>query len=205
MNELIKITEQGGKRAVNARELHAFLGVETRFNDWIKYRIENYDLIEGEDYVVLITENSVIKKGRGGDRRSIEYALSIDCAKELSMVENNERGKQARRYFIECEKVLQEQMQKTLPSYAQKIISKSHNPQIKEIQMELCRAIRENFNNGDKQKIAEKLNIPYGAVVGILAGRWFNYEVISLGYEIAMENKNCYADKMLEMLNNIKI
>ena len=95
MNELIKITESYGKRAVSARELHAFLENKKQFADWIKNRIKQYDLIENEDYV-LISPNSEIKKGRGGDRRSVEYALSVDCAKELAMVEGNINGKHAR-------------------------------------------------------------------------------------------------------------
>ena len=97
MNELIKITEYDGKRAVSARELHSFLECNRQFTDWIKYRINQYGFIENVDYVSFsqICEN-------GG--RSIEYALTVDMAKELSMVEGNEKGKQARQYFIECEK-----------------------------------------------------------------------------------------------------
>lgn len=99
MNELIKITEQNGKKAVSARELHEFLEVRSRFNDWIANRIEKYDLVENLDYITL-TENLV----SGGQRK--EIVLSVDAAKELSMVEGNEKGKQARRYFIACEKAV---------------------------------------------------------------------------------------------------
>lgn len=67
-------------------------------------------LIENVDYVVF--HNSM--KNLEGGRPQIEYALTIDAAKELSMVEGNEKGKQARRYFIACEKRLQEL---SLPSY----------------------------------------------------------------------------------------
>jgi len=87
---------------VNARELHAFLEVQTKFADWIKDRIEQYGFVENQDYV-LISEKSETK-GRGGDRRSIGCHLTLDMAKELSMVERNARGKQARQYFIECER-----------------------------------------------------------------------------------------------------
>ncbi len=103
MNEIIKITEQNGKRAVSARELHAFLESKQEFANWIKSRIEKYGLVENQDYEVF---DSFIKNPSGG-RPLIEYALTVDAAKELSMVEGNERGKQARRYFIECEKALQ--------------------------------------------------------------------------------------------------
>lgn len=99
MNELIKIQERDGKKAVSARDLYEFLEVKTRFNDWITRRIEQYDFIENVDYVSL-TQNRV----SGGFEK--DYALSVDAAKELSMVEGNEKGKQARRYFIACEKAV---------------------------------------------------------------------------------------------------
>jgi anti-repressor protein len=103
MNELIKITEQNGKKAVNARELHAFLESRQDFSNWIKYRIVQYDFVENVDYVLL--DKFIEQKGRGGHNR-VEYALTVNMAKELSMVEGNEKGKQARRYFIECEERL---------------------------------------------------------------------------------------------------
>ncbi len=87
------------QQTVNARELHAFLEVQTRFNDWIKNRVDEYGFIENQDFIAF-TENLV----NGG--RRIEYALSLDMAKELSMVERNAKGKQARQYFIDCEKRL---------------------------------------------------------------------------------------------------
>lgn len=88
--------------AVNARELHAFLKVKRDFSNWIKGRISKYDFIENQDFIVF----AKIGENLNGGRPSIEYATTLDMAKELSMVENNEQGKQARRYFIKCEKVL---------------------------------------------------------------------------------------------------
>ena len=106
MHELISLQPHATlTQAVNARELHTFLEVQTRFNDWIAARITDYAFVENQDYV-RFTENSV--KPQGG-RPSIGYFISLDMAKELSMVERNERGKEARRYFIECEKRLKEQ------------------------------------------------------------------------------------------------
>ena len=99
MNELIKITHTEGKQTVNARDLHAFLEVKTEFSHWIKRRIAEYGFTIGTDYVVAKNgERVIIDK--------IEYYLSIDMAKELSMVERNEKGQQARQYFIACEKEL---------------------------------------------------------------------------------------------------
>ena len=102
MNVLIKITEQNGKRAVSARELHHFLESKQEFANWIKNRIEKYGFVENQDYEVF---DNFVKNPNGG-RPLTEYALSVDMAKELSMVEGNEKGKEARRYFISCENEL---------------------------------------------------------------------------------------------------
>ena len=104
MNELIPLHSQtidgNAVETVNARELHAFLEVQTRFNDWIAARINEYGFIENQDFVSF-TENPVkIQRGRP----SKEYHITLDMAKELAMVERNEKGKQARQYFITCEK-----------------------------------------------------------------------------------------------------
>lgn len=76
MEEIIKITEKNGQRAVNARELHAFLDSKQEFANWIKERIGKYGFIENQDFEVF---NNFVKNTQ--DRRpSIEYALSIDMA-----------------------------------------------------------------------------------------------------------------------------
>lgn len=84
-------------QTVNARELHAFLENKDHFATWIKDRIAQYDFAENRDFVTY-SENT--EKGRP----RFEYALTLDMAKELAMVERNEKGKQARAYFIECER-----------------------------------------------------------------------------------------------------
>jgi len=104
-NELIKIEKKtiGEEEvtAVDARELHAFLEVGKVFAAWIQERIEQYGFKENLDYEVF----SKSGKNPTGGRPSKEYYVSIDMAKELAMVERNEKGKQARQYFIECEKI----------------------------------------------------------------------------------------------------
>jgi putative antirepressor len=104
MNELIKITtNESGSQVVSARELHKFLEVETRFNDWIS-RMMNYGFVENVDYQVLLKNEYNLS----GGRPSTDYALTLDTAKEISMIQRSEKGKQARQYFIECEKRLKE-------------------------------------------------------------------------------------------------
>ncbi|MBL1438332.1 MAG: antA/AntB antirepressor family protein [Rhodobacteraceae bacterium] len=86
-------------QAVNARDLHEFLEVPTRFNDWFVRRVSEYGFEEGKDFC------SFLSKTNSGGRPTKEYHISVDMAKELSMVERNAKGKEARKYFIECEKV----------------------------------------------------------------------------------------------------
>jgi phage anti-repressor protein len=84
--------------AVNARELWCKLEVKTDFSDWVKGRIAKYEFVEGIDFCRFL------EKKEANNATMTEYFISLDMAKELSMVENNAQGKKARRYFIECEK-----------------------------------------------------------------------------------------------------
>lgn len=97
---------------VSARDLHAFLRVGRDFATWIKDRIEEYRFREGADFVRFDPPDLGNQKGRGGNRRGIEYALSLGMAKELSMVERNDRGREARRYFIACEMRLRDELKR---------------------------------------------------------------------------------------------
>lgn len=101
IGELIPINESNGKRAVDARMLHAFLESKQQFQDWIKNRINKYGFVENQDFVSF---HKIMKRETGATRVT-EYALTIGMAKELSMVENNKKGKIARQYFIRCEKI----------------------------------------------------------------------------------------------------
>ena len=115
MNELISLNQSAIngelQQTVNARELHTFLEVGKDFSTWLKNRIEQYDFVENQDFVVFH------KKGENpqGGRPSNDYYITLDMAKELAMVERNEKGKQARQYFIECERKLREHQVKLAP------------------------------------------------------------------------------------------
>ena len=99
MDDLIRVDFTGDRPAVSARELHEFLEVETRFNDWFK-RMCEYGFSEGEDYYSFLS-NRV--DGLAGKPRQ-DAAVSIDMAKEICMLQRNEKGKLARQYFIQLEK-----------------------------------------------------------------------------------------------------
>ncbi|AQX26363.1 anti-repressor protein [Bartonella sp. Raccoon60] len=85
-------------QTVNARDLHAFLGITSKFADWIKNRIKECKFRENIDFVTL-------SKNLENGGKIKEYYLTLDMAKHLSMIERNDKGHQAREYFIECEKL----------------------------------------------------------------------------------------------------
>ena len=87
---------------VNARELHEQLQVVSDFRNWIKNRIKKYGFVENQDFVTF--GKNLPKLGRP----QVDYFITIDMAKELCMVENNEQGRIARQYFIEKEKELRQ-------------------------------------------------------------------------------------------------
>lgn len=100
---------------IDGRTLHSVLGVRRDFSTWMKGRISKYGFVQGQDFEVftktggnseLDSPNLGNQKNHGGDRRSIEYRCTLGMGKELCMVENNEKGRVARRYFIECERRL---------------------------------------------------------------------------------------------------
>lgn len=88
----------------DARKLHQFLQSKQDYSTWIKNRISEYGFVEDQDF--LLHKFVEQKSGSGGHNRT-DYHLTLDMAKELAMVERNEQGRAARRYFIECEKALQ--------------------------------------------------------------------------------------------------
>ena len=96
------ILQNQSAQLCDARALHAFMAVQRDFSNWIKGRIRKFVFAEGVDYLVA-------KSGErlpSGTKYSIDYHLTMDMAKELAMVENNLKGREIRRYFIDCEKRL---------------------------------------------------------------------------------------------------
>ena len=117
-NELIKVSEnENGELLVSARELHEFLEISRNFTTWFK-RMCEYGYDENVDFVTIWSDskngNAVSYLGSPQKMSAkgyvVNYALKIDMAKELSMIQRNEKGKQTRQYFIECEKQLTSQV-----------------------------------------------------------------------------------------------
>ncbi|OEV68762.1 antirepressor [Campylobacter jejuni] len=145
-------TELQGAFPANVKFLFYFLEIDTKFSDWINRRISNYSFIENQDYV--------IKEVFTGRRPRKEYYVTLDMAKELCMVENNEKGRQARRYFIECEKRLknleQEKMQKL--AFHQSLGYKSQLKQQKEKYENKIKALKYDLENKKKLSFKRKLS-----------------------------------------------
>ena len=87
-------------QTVNARDIYAYLEVKSDFSDWIKRRIDTYGFLQDIDFVKFL-------KSEAGTISPIEYHVTLDMAKQLAMVERTEKGKEARKYFIECERIAQ--------------------------------------------------------------------------------------------------
>lgn len=105
-NELIKISKnENGELLVSARDLHEFLEIKTEFRKWILRMIE-YGFEENIDFVKVTQKCPTSSTGQN----KVNYALKIDMAKEIAMIQRNDKGKVARLYFIECEKRLKEQV-----------------------------------------------------------------------------------------------
>ncbi|HEC2418703.1 TPA: antA/AntB antirepressor family protein [Campylobacter jejuni] len=138
--------------SANAREIFQFLNSEQEYANWIKNRISHYDFIENQDYIIEL----VYTKGR--PRK--EYYVTLDMAKELCMVENNEKGRQARRYFIECEKRLknleQEKMQKL--AFHQSLGYKSQLAQQKEHYENKIKALKYDLEKKKELSFKRKLS-----------------------------------------------
>jgi len=120
LNQLVPIREtkigKASQKCVSARELHSFLEVKTKFITWIKRLIEKYQFTENQHFVTF-------SQNRENGGKKYFYALTLSMAKELSMVQNNKQGQQARQYFIQCEAKLQKSNEAVLKMAQDPIIA----------------------------------------------------------------------------------
>lgn len=104
--ELIKIIEREGRQLVSGRELHEFLEIRTKYKDWFRRMVE-YGFEEEIDFI-RVAQKRATNNLKNPVTTVIDHAMSIDMAKEISMIQRTEKGKIARQYFINCEKKLKE-------------------------------------------------------------------------------------------------
>ena len=119
MNDLITINYDTEQPTVNGRELHEALGIKSKYADWFK-NMCSYGFAENEDYV------SISKNLENGGR-TIDHALTIPMAKELCMLQRNEKGKQFRQYFIKVEEAWN----------SPEMIMKRANANVKKLQLQV--------------------------------------------------------------------
>jgi phage anti-repressor protein len=105
---------------VNARDLYAFLEVKQRFNDWITKRIAQYGFVQGIDFTRYYDSSSA------NPNPPIEYYLSFEMCKELSMVEKTAKGKEARLWFLECEREVLERPSHKALTTAEMFLAQAH-------------------------------------------------------------------------------
>lgn len=98
MNRLLKINYETEQPTVSARELHEGLEINTRFNDWFS-RMTEYGFENGKDFYSKMSKTS-----ETGGRPAVDYQISIDMAKQICMIQRNEKGRQYRQYFLDLEK-----------------------------------------------------------------------------------------------------
>ncbi len=166
-NEIVKITkDDNGQLLVSGRDLHAFLGINTKYSTWFE-RMKSYGFEENIDFVTCFKNVKRIDGARMPNDL-VDHTISIDMAKELAMIQRTDKGKQARKYFIECEKKLKEQQNKELtPAEAflrQAQIMVEHEREIKLIKQEQSKlkekidniAIVDNINESNIRKEVSK-------------------------------------------------
>ncbi|MDO5555696.1 MAG: antA/AntB antirepressor family protein [Clostridia bacterium] len=210
-NEIIPIYENENKeQLVNARELHSTMKVGRDFTNWIKDRIKKYYFIENVDYILTIAKI--------GERQNVikhDYYLTIDMAKELAIVENNEIGRKIRRYFIEVEKRYRtiiespsnifdfmrlaidqiEANEKEIKNI--KSLSENNAKKIEEIQSKIDVTIKKEYclasDIAEQLKIYSERKLPHSNLVGAIARQ--------LGYKISY--KHYYEDEYIAIVTDI--
>lgn len=107
----LSLTIKPGALGVDLRELHAALESKQEFGHWSKSRLDFF--VKGDDFAV---SDNLVKNSIGG-RPRIDYAVSIDAAKQIAMMEQTEKGRSVRLWFIAREKQLSViESQRALPS-----------------------------------------------------------------------------------------
>ena len=138
--ELIKVTTDAqGEQLVSGRELHEFLEVGTAYKDWFP-RMVAYGFDEGKDF------SSFLSRSTGG-RPSVDHAMKLDMAKEISMIQRTAKGKQARQYFIEVEKQFKQQAPNfgSLEGLVTSVISYIKDAVLAEVRQEMTDVTEQEF------------------------------------------------------------
>ena len=202
MNELIKVDYSGEKPAVSARELHEFLEVKTAYKDWFP-RMCEYGFTEGQDFCSFLSEST-------GGRPAQDAALSIDMAKEICMLQRNEKGKIARQYFLQLERdwnISEKVMARALQIADRKIKELEISNSALSTSLEIARPKAEYFDQLVERgtllslrESAKELGIPPKKFVDELLARKYLYRNKS-GKLLPYEEKNNGLFELKESVN----
>ena len=203
---IVQIYENKTKeKLINARELHQKLGSKRQFSDWIKQRIERYKFLKDQDYICF---HNFVKANKYGNKTTKEYYLSIDMAKELCMVENNEIGRKIRKYFIEVEKNYRQIIDNpsNIFDFMRLALNQIENNtkdidmlklDIKEIKSKIDVKIQNNYclavDIAEQLKIYSENKLPHSNLIGAIARE--------LGYKISY--KHYYEDENIAIIKDI--
>lgn len=205
MDKLINIEERNGEQLVSGRELHEFLEVKTKFKDWFP-RMCEYGFVENKDYIAMAQKRAT---AQGNETTYTDYLMKISMAKELSMIQRNSKGKEAREYFIRCEeawnsedmilsRALQIQNKKML-AYQEQIKELQYDNQIKTQQIAELKPMKDYVDTilssedtmtitqigADYGKSAKELNkiLHTQGLIRSVGGQWILYkEHMNKGY-----------------------
>lgn len=103
MENLIEVRTENGQQLVSARELYVYLEVKTDFTDWCKRMFDRGQFEKNRDFNLLKFEEVRKEGNRTIKREIVDYALTVSAAKEISMLQPTDKGKEARKYFMDCE------------------------------------------------------------------------------------------------------
>lgn len=214
---LIPINESNGKRAVSARDLYNFLGCTERFQSWFDRQLQ-YGFVEGIDYTSV---KSFTVVGNGAEKPIEDYAMTINMAKEVSMIQRNEKGKEARTYFIACEQKLKEiqpkqyQLPQTYLEALKALVVAEEEKQQLALENKVMKPKAEYFDNLVDRNLltnirdtAKQIHIPQNKFVSLLLDNKFVYrdakrklkpyaEYVPLYFELKDFERNGHADTQL--------
>ena len=195
------------EKLINARELHRALNCNTKFADWIKRRIKYYKFVENDDFIRLLKFEKGDEKGFG-NKKIIDYYLTMDTAKELCMVENNETGRKIRKYFIEVEKRYKKIINnpRNIFDFMRQALNQIEENtkdidtlkiDVKELKSKINVKIQNNYclasDIAEQLKLYSENKIPHSNLIGAIARQ--------LGYKISY--KHYYEDENIAIVKDI--
>jgi anti-repressor protein len=193
-------------QTVDARTMHEFLQSKRQFGNWIEERIEQYGFVDGKDFLTELLKSS-------GGRPAKEYHISTSMAKELAMVERNERGKMARQYFIECERIAKQGGLQLEDLHEDQIIFLGFQKLMKkaealELQLELAKPKVDFYNNFSEsdglytlQNAGKSIGVAPNKFINWMKGKYLFYQDGNLVPKMQYINQGLFEVK-IAMYNN---